>query len=486
MKNVARIAVAITAAAVLAQLPADALAQAYPTKAVKLIVGFSPGGSADILARIVAQKLNQALKQPVVVEKGPVPAGRSLRQRWRRPRRRLHVAVRDERACGKRGALSEAVLRHPGELHAGRRSRLDAGSRRRERASAYRTLDDLVAAARKTPGKLNYAAGGGGATMTSLAAEVFKSRAKLEWCRSTTRARPSPDRADRRRGRFCLRHPVRARCRTSSRASCARWRSLRRPARRCCPTSPPWRRRAARFRGDRLVRHARAGRHSGADRRAAEPGAQRGTADAGRQGASHGAGKSSRSAAARAEFGKLIESETDALGRSDPAPGHQGRDHVQTATMKAREPRSANSRTDVVVVGGGLGGVSATLAAAALGVRVVLVEELDWLGGQLTAQACRPTSIPGSRHSCVAELRRVPRADPGVVSPALAADRGRAARRRFAQPRQGNVGTLCHEPWVAVRVHRRNARAARQRRPLAVLMRHRCPRPSATAIASRR
>ena len=59
MKNVARIAVAITAAAVLAQLPADALAQAYPAKPVKLVVGFSPGGPADVLARIAAQKLNK-------------------------------------------------------------------------------------------------------------------------------------------------------------------------------------------------------------------------------------------------------------------------------------------------------------------------------------------------------------------------------------------------------------------------------------------
>lgn len=38
------------------------------------------------------------------------------------------------------------------------------------------------------------------------------------------------------------------------------------------------------------------------------------------------------------------------------------------------------------MVGGSLGGVSATLAAARLGCRVILFEELDWLGGQLTSQ----------------------------------------------------------------------------------------------------
>ena len=40
---------------------------------------------------------------------------------------------------------------------------------------------------------------------------------------------------------------------------------------------------------------------------------------------------------------------------------------------------------DVLVVGGGLGGVSAALAAASLGVSVMLVESSNWLGGQLTA-----------------------------------------------------------------------------------------------------
>ena len=41
---------------------------------------------------------------------------------------------------------------------------------------------------------------------------------------------------------------------------------------------------------------------------------------------------------------------------------------------------------ELLIVGGGLGGVSAALTAARLGIRIVLVEELDWLGGQLTAQ----------------------------------------------------------------------------------------------------
>ena len=44
-------------------------------------------------------------------------------------------------------------------------------------------------------------------------------------------------------------------------------------------------------------------------------------------------------------------------------------------------------RTDILVAGGGVGGVAAALAAVSLGRRVVLTEETDWLGGQLTSQA---------------------------------------------------------------------------------------------------
>ena len=42
---------------------------------------------------------------------------------------------------------------------------------------------------------------------------------------------------------------------------------------------------------------------------------------------------------------------------------------------------------DVVIAGGGAGGTSAAIAAARLGVRVALIEETDWLGGQMTAAA---------------------------------------------------------------------------------------------------
>ena len=52
----------------LALSAASALAQSYPARAVRIVVTIPPGGAPDIAARIVGQKLTEALGQPVVVE----------------------------------------------------------------------------------------------------------------------------------------------------------------------------------------------------------------------------------------------------------------------------------------------------------------------------------------------------------------------------------------------------------------------------------
>ncbi len=55
--------------------PVTTLAQGYPDRPVKVIVGFAPGGSSDTVARLVAQKLTPLLGQPIVVENKPGAGG---------------------------------------------------------------------------------------------------------------------------------------------------------------------------------------------------------------------------------------------------------------------------------------------------------------------------------------------------------------------------------------------------------------------------
>ena len=66
---------ALCSTAAVAALPKLAQAQSFPTKPIQLIVPLPPGGSNDVLARLLGQKMSEAFGQPVVVENRPGAAG---------------------------------------------------------------------------------------------------------------------------------------------------------------------------------------------------------------------------------------------------------------------------------------------------------------------------------------------------------------------------------------------------------------------------
>lgn len=112
----------------------------------------------------------------------------------------------------------------------------------------------------------------------------------------------------------------------------------------------------------------------------------------------------------------------------------------------------SEKHTDVLIIGGGTGAVAAALSALRLGKRVIMTEETDWIGGQLTAQAVPPDENPWIESTgCTASYR-------------FWAENVRDYYRRYYpmtnearlihnfNPGSANVSRLCHEPRVGLAV----------------------------------
>ena len=128
--------------------------------------------------------------------------------------------------------------------------------------------------------------------------------------------------------------------------------------------------------------------------------------------------------------------------------------------------------TDILIVGGGTGAIGAALAALRLGKRVIMSEETDWIGGQLTAQAVPPDENPWV-DQCGATATYMRFSD-GVRDyyrrnyPLT----DKARHTMNLNPGQGNVSRLCHEPRVGLAVIEEMLAPYRSSMRLDILLQH--------------
>lgn len=108
--------------------------------------------------------------------------------------------------------------------------------------------------------------------------------------------------------------------------------------------------------------------------------------------------------------------------------------------------------TDILIVGAGLGGIAAAIAAADRGSRVILTEEFPWIGGQLTSQAVPPDEHPWVEEFGVTARYRQLRDGIREVYRRRYPLTDAARARPDLNPGAGWVSKLCHEPRIAVGV----------------------------------
>lgn len=171
---------AIRVAAVLAALAlAHGASAQYPSKPIRYIVAFPPGGIADISARVIAPKLAAALGQPVVIEQRVGAGGNIGAEAVARAEPDGHTLL----SATPPVAIAQSMYRNlsfsprrdlaPVALIGDVPNILVVGAN-----SPAKTLRELIEFARHNPGKLNYSSLGAG-TSVHLAAELLKYQAKV-------------------------------------------------------------------------------------------------------------------------------------------------------------------------------------------------------------------------------------------------------------------------------------------------------------------
>jgi len=116
------------------------------------------------------------------------------------------------------------------------------------------------------------------------------------------------------------------------------------------------------------------------------------------------------------------------------------------------KPLGDELRSDIIIIGGGLGACAAALAACRNGSSVIMTEPTDWIGGQVSQQAVPPDEHQWieshGRTASYARYRSLVRDFYHKNYPLS----GMARKADFLNPGNGAVSRLCHEPAVSVAV----------------------------------
>ena len=172
MKHFRKIALALGLFA-LASMPAGAQPAPYPSKPIRLVVGFAPGGAADYVARAMSEAFGKAMGQPVVVDNKP-GNGSSIAAELvaKAPADGYTLLVASPSSISVNLALNPKLPYTARDLAAITRMTTSPLVLAVNPDTGIQSVAELVAAARKAPGRLNYSTSGNGSA-PHLGAALF-------------------------------------------------------------------------------------------------------------------------------------------------------------------------------------------------------------------------------------------------------------------------------------------------------------------------
>lgn len=161
-------------------LPAQAQGRSFPSRPIRVVVPFGPGGVGDLVARAIAPKVSEGLGQQVVIENKPSAGGVVAAQTVARADPDGHTLLLVSNGNAVSQALFKSLPYDPLNDFSMISSAAFFGlAILVHPESGMKTVKDLIAAAKAQPGKINVATIGIGSTQ-HLAAELFKSTAGVD------------------------------------------------------------------------------------------------------------------------------------------------------------------------------------------------------------------------------------------------------------------------------------------------------------------